>query len=289
MGKLEYLDALKRALTGLPPELQAKTLAYYEQRFVDGMALGRADTDIARELDDPKKIVMTLRANAHLSSFEQKRNPYNLARLLVSALGLAIFNLFMVVPAIVYASLLATMYACALAFYVAGIAITASGLSGANELVLGGPLRHFISSDDDAGSSKAQTKVRIDEEGVHIFEENIAEPLPPPANRNGAAHESTNESTNESTSESANERAADAGRDDAATAPVIKRAEAMAERGIRISTGMDAGARTTQTVIGLSMVVGAIILFLLSLVVTQYSIVGIKRYIDMNFSLLKGN
>ena len=284
MGKLEYLDALKRALTGLPPELQAKTLAYYEQRFVDGMALGRADTDIARELDDPKKIAMTLRANAHLSSFEQKRSPYKLARLLVSALGLAIFNLFMVVPAIVYASLLATMYACALAFYVAGIAITASGLSGANELVLGGPLRHFISSDDAAASSTARTKVRIDEEGVHIFEENIAEPLPPPANRSGAAHESTNQSTNES----ANESAADAGRDDA-TAPVIKRAEAMAERGIRISTGMDAGARTTQTVIGLSMVVGAIILFLLSLVVTQYTIVGIKRYIDMNFSLLKGN
>ena len=277
MGKLEYLDALKRALTGLPPELQAKTLAYYEQRFVDGMALGRADTDIARELDDPKKIAMTLRANAHLSSFEQKCSPYKLARLLVSALGLAIFNLFMVVPAIVYASLLATMYACALAFYVAGIAITASGLSGANELVLGGPLRHFISSDDAAASSTARTKVRIDEEGVHIFEESIAEPLPPPANRSGAVHESTNES------------AADAGRDDAATAPVIKRAEAMAERGIRISTGMDAGARTTQTVIGLSMVVGAIILFLLSLVVTQYTIVGIKRYIDMNFSLLKGN
>ena len=285
MGKLEYLDALKRALTGLPPELQAKTLAYYEQRFVDGMALGRADTDIARELDDPKKIAMTLRANAHLSSFEQKRSPYKLARLLVSALGLAIFNLFMVVPAIVYASLLATMYACALAFYVAGIAITASGLSGANELVLGGPLRHFISSDDAAASSTARTKVRIDEEGVHIFEESIAEPLPPPANRSAAA----NEAAIETASETANETAADAGRDDAATAPVIKRAEAMAERGIRISTGMDAGARTTQTVIGLSMVVGAIILFLLSLVVTQYTIVGIKRYIDMNFSLLKGN
>ena len=48
MGKLEYLDALKRALAGLPPQLQAKTLSYYEQRIVDGQAAGRADTDIAR-------------------------------------------------------------------------------------------------------------------------------------------------------------------------------------------------------------------------------------------------
>jgi uncharacterized membrane protein len=275
MGKLEYLDSLKRALAGLPPELQAKTLAYYEQRFVDGLAAGRLDTDIARELDDPKKIAMTLRANAHLASFEQKRNPFNLVRLLVSALGLAVFNLFMVVPAIVYASLLAAMYACALGFYVGGIAITASGLSGANELVLGGPLRHFITSHNDAAGSKAQTKLRIDDEGVHVFEENSVDPLPAPARE-------------------ADKARADADRDegdegDDAAAPVIKRAEAMAGHGIRISTGMDAGSRTTQTLFGLSMVIGAIILFLLSLVVTKYTIVGIKRYIDMNFSLLKGS
>jgi uncharacterized membrane protein len=268
MGKLEYLDALKRALAGLPPELQARTLAYYEQRFIDGLAAGRSEADISAELDDPKKIAMTLRANSHLSAFQQKRNPYNLVRLLVSAFGLAIFNLFMVVPAIVYASLLAAMYACALGFYVAGIAITASGLSGANELVLDGPLRHFVISDDDASQSNSQTKVTIDDDGVRVFQEKIPEPLPAPAVA-GSAGES---------------------HDDAdAAAPAIKRAEAMAGHGIRISTGMDAGSRTTQTLFGLSMVVGAIILFLLSLVVTKYTIVGIKRYIDMNFSLLKGS
>jgi uncharacterized membrane protein len=282
MGKLEYLDALKRALAGLPPELQARTLAYYEQRFVDGVAAGRLETDIAREQGDPKKIAMTLRANAHLSSFEQKRSPYNLARLLVSALGLAIFNLFMVVPAIVYASLLATMYACALAFYVAGIAITASGLSGANELVLAGPLRHFVASQNDAGAPKTQTKVRIDDEGVHVFEENSPDPLPPSAVDRSEAGVDTG-------SDAGVDTRSDPDTDDDAAAPVIKRAEAMAGHGIRISTGMDAGARTTQTLFGLSMVVGAIILFLLSLVVTKYTIVGIKRYIDMNFSLLKGS
>ena len=48
MGKLEYLDALKRAMGGLPPEIQAKTLAWYEQRFVDGVAAGRSDDAVAR-------------------------------------------------------------------------------------------------------------------------------------------------------------------------------------------------------------------------------------------------
>ena len=45
MGKLEYLDALKRAMLGLPPDVQAKTLAYYEQRFVDGIAFDRRVDD----------------------------------------------------------------------------------------------------------------------------------------------------------------------------------------------------------------------------------------------------
>ena len=70
---------------------------------------------------------------------------------------------------------------------------------------------------------------------------------------------------------------------------MLKRAEAVAGRGLHISTDLDAGARTTQTLFGLSMVVGAIFLFLLCLVVTKYTVIGIKRYIEMNFSLLKGH
>jgi uncharacterized membrane protein len=264
MGKLEYLDALKRAMTGLPPEVQAKTLAYYEQRFIDGVAAGRGEQDVARELDEPKKIAMTLRASAHLSAFEHKRNPANLLRLTVSALGLAIFNLFMVVPAAVYASLLAAMYACALAFYVAGIAITASGLAGANELVLDGPLRHFVMNGDDAGEPDTQTKVVIADTGIRVFQEKVPDGHAdlPPAVEDGDAD---------------------------GAAPVIKRAEQMAGRGIHISTDMDAASRTTQTFFGLAMVVGAIILFLLSLVVTKYTVVAVKRYIQMNFALLRGN
>jgi uncharacterized membrane protein len=42
-------------MLGLPPDVQAKTLGYYEQRFVDGVNAGRSEQDVARELDDPKK------------------------------------------------------------------------------------------------------------------------------------------------------------------------------------------------------------------------------------------
>jgi len=261
MGKLEYLDALKRAMGGLAPEVQAKTLAYYEQRFIDGLAAGRSEAEIAQDLDDPKKIALTLRASTHLHAFEQKRNPANLLRLMVSAVGLAIFNLFMVVPAIVYASLLAAMYASAFAFYLAGIAITASGLSGANELVLEGPLRHFVIGERAFGDSdNMQTKVSISENGIHFFQEKQPEE---------AGSEADDESNR-------SER-------------VMRHAEAVAEHGIHISTAMDAESRTTQSVFGLAMVLGGIVVFLLSLVVTKYTFIGIKRYIDMNLSLLKGS
>jgi uncharacterized membrane protein len=269
MGKLEYLDALKRAMVGLPPDVQAKTLAYYEQRFIDGLAAGRSEEEVWKDLDDPKKIAMTLRASSHLNAFEQKRNPVNLLRLLVSALGLAIFNLFMVVPALVYSALLAALYASALGFYVGGIAITASGLSGANELVLDGPLRHFVIGDDSfSDSDRMQTKVSIGENGIHVFQEKTPDQEPTMADPDPDM---------------------DADPEADTSSRMIKRAEAVAGHGIHISTDMDAGSRTTQTLFGLGMVLGGIVLFLLSLVVTKYTLIGIKRYIEMNYSLLKGN
>lgn len=283
MGKLEYLEALKRAMLGLPPDVQAKTLAYYEQRFVDGMAAGRGEPDVARELDDPTKIAMTLRASAHLNAFTEKKipanefaakkdqanafaekpNPANVLRVAVSAVGLAIFNLFMIVPAMVYSALLFALYACALTFYLAGIATTASGLAGANELLLDWPSSLVTIDDDGRGR---QLRIEIGSHGINVTQERpeIADPLPPPDTDAGKSS-----------------------RLDRSRA--MRGAEALADSTVRISTDMDAESRTTQTLLGLGLVVGGIVLFLLSLVITRYTFVGLKRYLQMNRSLLKGS
>jgi uncharacterized membrane protein len=266
MGKLEYLDALKRAMLGLPPELQAKTLAWYEQRFVDGAAAGRPETDIARELDDPKKVALTLRANSHMAAFAEQKNPANLLRMCVSVVGLLIFNLFMVIPAAVFGSLLATLYVAALAFYVGGIAITASGLAGASELVLDGPLRH-VSFGDGGASERVRTRISISETGIEI----------------------------DDAGDAAAERDAEAEAADAAEGPsiessrVVRGAERVAGSSVRISTDLDEDARMTQTVLGFALVLGGIVLFLVSIVVTRYAASGVKRYLQMNMSLLRGS
>ena len=262
MNKQDYLDSLRRALAGLPPDLVAKTLDYYEQTFIEGAAAGRSEHEIAEDLGEPKKIALTLRSSTHRQAFEQKKTPVNLLRLLVSLVGLAIFNLFMVVPAAVYAALLATLYAVGLSFYLAGIAITASGLSGANELVLDGPLRHVFIHDDDGGEGgeRRETRITIGDTGIEI------DHVPGSLQREPAEPQGPGVSSR-----------------------MMERAEALAGGGIRISTDMDRDARTTQTVFGVGMLLGGIAIFLLSLVVTRYTLIGIKRYIAMNVSLLKGH
>ena len=257
MGKTEFLDALKRAMPGLPPATQAKTLAFYEQRFVDGAALGRSEQDVARELDDPSRIAMTLRASAFEARLAPPaRHPAGAARMLLSALGLGIFNLFMVAPAAVVGALLLCVYASALSFYVGGIAITASGLAGANELVLGAPLRAF------GVDNASRTRIEISERGIHVTDEKA--PATP-------------------------DEAIDPDDEPGATPRVVRGAEAVAGRGLRISTDVDDASRTTQTVIGLGLVLGGIALFLLGLAASRYTLVGLKRYLQMNLSLLRGH
>ena len=258
MNKQAYLDALQKALAGLPPETVASTMAEYEQRFIDGMVAGRSEQEIAAELGEPRKIAMSLRASVHMDAYQQAKSPANWARMAVSFIGLAVFNLFMVIPAIVFASLLTAVYACAFAFYISGIAITASGLAGTNELVLDGPLREFVHFDDDERAP--QTRVSIGHAGIEVIQD-----------RDDGRHED-----------------GDVDEEDGETGRIIEKAERVANGTVKISSDIDNESRVTQTAFGMGMVILGIMLCLLSLVVTKYTVTGIKRYIQMNFSLLKG-
>lgn len=253
MGKLEYLDALKRALMGLPPEIQARTLAWYEQRFVDGTAIGRREQDVALELGDPRQVAVTLRTNAHLADIEQRKPAFNPLRALLSGIGLLVFNLFMLIPAAVFASLLISLYLTAFGVYVSGIAVTASGLAGSSELVLSAPLTRLVIGDDGEPAA-SQTVISIGTNGIHVSDASA----PDADNR------------------------ADSG------SRVLRGAEAVAERKIQITTDMDPGSRTTQVLFGCLLIVGGVALFLVSLVITRYTLAGIRRYVNMNLSLLKG-
>lgn len=288
MGKTEFLDALKRAMPGLPPALQAKTLGDYEQRFVDAVAHGRSEQDLARELDDPARIAQTLRASLQAStpiaSAPARKGPGAL-RLLLSAVGLGMFNLFMVAPAAVVGALLLCVYASALGFYVGGIAITASGLAGANELVLRAPLRAF--GVDDA----SRTRIAISESGIKVGKEQVPTVTMSSGAVDGSPGAEAAEGAEGAEGADGTEamNAANAQDDAAATPRVVRGAEAVAGRGVHISTDLDDASRTTQTVFGLALVVAGILLFLLGLVASRYTLLGLRRYLQMQFALLRGH
>jgi uncharacterized membrane protein len=266
MSKQQYLDALKQAMQGLPPETVAKTLAYYEQRFIDGLVAGKSEAEVYQELDEPRKIAMTLRASAHLHSFEQKKTPANLVRVMVSFVGLAVFNLFMVIPAMVYAAMLMAVYVSAFAFYIGGVAVTASGLSGQNELSLEGPLHHVMAlthSRFDTKEEEAEAKswrIAINDMGIQVSK----------------------------APDSDDEAGADTVRGTSRASRLFDRAEAVASGDVHITTDFDSGARTTQTFIGFGLILAGIGLCLISIVLTRYTVIGLRRYAAMNMSLLRG-
>ena len=64
--------------------------------------------------------------------------------------------------------------------------------------------------------------------------------------------------------------------------------EIEAVRHLHITTDFDSGARTSQSLIGFGLILGGIGLCLISIVVTRYTLIGLKRYVAMNVSLLRG-
>jgi hypothetical protein len=175
-------------------------------------------------------------------------------RLLVSAVGLAIFNLFMVVPAAVFGALLTALYACAVAFYFAGIVVTASALAGTNEFVFNQPMRHVVINDDDG--RRGEATVTIGPNGVQV------------------------------TKEKRSRQQADDSDEQPGVARVVRD---NSDGRIHVFTEMDAGSRPRQIAAGGGLVLGGIALLLMALVVTRYTFIGIKRYLQMNLSLLKGS
>ena len=306
MSKQQYLDALKQAMQGLPPETVAKTLAYYEQRFIDGLVAGRSEADVYKELDEPRKIAMTLRASAHMNAFEKKKTPLNLGRMMISFVGLAIFNLFMVIPAMVYAALLAALYVAAFGLYIGGVALTASGLSGQNELSLEGPLHHVMAltrSRFDTKEEEAAAKglrVAINDMGVEVSRAPDAGTDAADGDGDGDGGTRANagdaklKADAKAKTDAGNDADASAGSGATATANtsrtgrLINRAEAVAAGDVHITTDFDSGARTTQTAIGFGLILGGIALCLAGIVVTRYTVIGLKRYVAMNLSLLRG-
>lgn len=197
--------------------------------------------------------------------------PRQLLRTAGSLLGLSVFNLFMVIPGLVYACLLSVVYIMAFAFYIGGVAVTASGLSGQNEVALQGPLHHLLDL-ARPGNSSGNGNSSGEAQGWRITIGNASVRVEP-----------------DSATTAQNNNNSSAGSPDSRNSRIWDRAEAVVGGDLRITTDADGDARNTQTMFGFAMIIGGIGLCLLSVVLTRYTMVGLRRYVAMNVALLRGH
>lgn len=144
MNRFEYLDALKDALFGLPEATVTSIVADYERRFAERSTAGQSEEEIMASLGDPQKVAAEKRAALQFNTFKEKKSFANLVRLFFSLIGLAVFNLFMLVPGIMYMSLLFVAYVVSLVFYGSGILVTAASLAGVSGMALHDPFDRVV-------------------------------------------------------------------------------------------------------------------------------------------------
>ena len=98
MTRAEFLDTLRRRLSGLPPAEIDELVADYAAHFADGMAAGRSEAEIAAALGDPMRLARELRAEAGFRRWETARTPANFFAVLFGFLALIAVDFVFLLP-----------------------------------------------------------------------------------------------------------------------------------------------------------------------------------------------
>ena len=98
MTKAEFLDTLRRRLSGLPPSEIDELVSDYATHFADGIAAGRSEAEIAAALGDPMRLARELRAEAGFRRWENARTPANFFAVLFGFLALMAVDFIFLLP-----------------------------------------------------------------------------------------------------------------------------------------------------------------------------------------------
>ncbi|MCU6434060.1 DUF1700 domain-containing protein [Undibacterium sp. Jales W-56] len=281
MNKADYMNSLKQALQGLPASVMEETMWDYEAQFVNALVAGRTEEQVAASLPAPQLVAAQKRNKLRLEAFKQQASPANLAGLFVSLIGVMVFNFFMIIPAMVYASMLFTAFIASMTFYVMGIVITAGSLSGIEHFKVNLPSHHYhatMNDEDEDLSIRSRSrdgfKVDISSSGIVVEDQESA---------------SANSPANAAASASAASATSSAEPVAVATMAGVKVASASITTAApgRVEVNVENKLRHYNALQGIGILLGGIALFLLSLLMTRYTFVGFKNYLQWNISLLR--
>jgi len=332
MNRFEYLDALRDALYGLPEAQVAAIVADYERRFGERSAVGQSEEEIMASLGHPQAIAAEKRATARLNAVQDDKGPKNKGRAykgVADLIGLMVFNLFLIVPAIIYLVLLLVAYVGSIAMYGVGILLAAASLAGVTGIAMDDPIHHGEVYTVGRAKIDNQTSVDIDQGGIRV-QSQLPGLAAASASTDASAKTSSSASANASASANvAGKPAVDAGvtAGNAIAAAQGTESKAAANQkddtesgviewnddpygnahvnidvsGIHIHAADDEGlpkvvtlgnhflgeSREAQVGLGVGLVLAGIFLFLLCLVVSKFTWIGLCRLAQMEFAVFK--
>ena len=108
MTRDAFLSMLRLGLAGLPPHEVDDIVADYAAHFAESEASGRSEEEVSAALGDPARIARELRADVGLRRFEAHWSVSNLMAAMVALAGLAIVDVFFLLP-LLFAAMFVTL------------------------------------------------------------------------------------------------------------------------------------------------------------------------------------
>jgi len=98
MTRSEFLEQLRRGLSGMPQAAVDDIVCDYDTHFSDALAAGRNEAEVAAALGDPTRLARELRAEAGMKNWETSKSPSSATSAILGIAGLGALDILILIP-----------------------------------------------------------------------------------------------------------------------------------------------------------------------------------------------
>ena len=135
MTKAEFLQTLERELHKLNEHERKEILYDFEEHFAAGLAEGKTEDEIAKELGNPKMIAKEILVDYRISQAESEKSVKHMFQAILATVSLSFFNfMFVLGPVLAVIAFYISLCGVAIAFVLSPIGWLVSFLIGFGEV-----------------------------------------------------------------------------------------------------------------------------------------------------------